>query len=409
MPTPFNYIETKKARGDALKRAEQLHEKASDEQRDLTAGERRDFDSALATAEQLSGRLEREGDIRRALAGGQAATLGDRKPGEFRSCVAQNLQRIASMKGAVSRDLLDFDAEQRDLVSTGGFSGLLPTDYQPVWEMLLPHAAALRCGVTTLDTEKHSITLPNHTALPTFAWLGEGGTIPVADPTGTTTVYTPTKVASMDKISREMADDANTSVVNMVLNRIAIALGLGIDLAVFEGLGSSNQPQGLKTLAGTQSVSMATNGALLTTLDPFANAIGLLETANAKATAICMHPRSWAELLLIKELTSTSNKPIMQASAGAGSQGVENSIYGVPVYLSTQLSVTETQGTSGAVCSSAYVFQADQVIMIRSHAVRLEADTGPFFSTDQIAVRGAARVAVAVPSPLAVCRIKGIL
>lgn len=406
----FSPILAKRALADLNSELRTITDRADQEQRDLTAAENRDVERIGEQARKLGQRINREkAQLQLVQAGVAADARSDRAPIEIRDRVARNLQEVAKMSGNVSRDLLAPTAEERDIVSTGGYSGLLPTDYQPVWEMLLPHAVALRCGISTKDTERHSVTLPVHTGLPTAAWVAEGGTIPTSDPTGTTTVYTPSKVAVMDKISREAADDADNSLVNMVLNRLAISIGLKIDLGVFEGSGVSPEPTGLKNLGGTQSVTLGSgNGAALTNLDPFASAIELLEAANANATAIVMHPRSWGELLQVKELTSGSNKPVMQASAGAGSQGVQNLIYGVPVYFSTQISTTEVQGTSST-CSSAYVFQADQVIMVRSHAVRLEADTGPFFSTDEIAVRAAARMTVAVPTPAAIVRIKGIL
>jgi hypothetical protein len=41
--------------------------------------------------------------------------------------------------------------------------------------------------------------------------------------------------------------------------------------------------------------------------------------------------------------------------AGRRTSTAQFSLYGLPVYLSSQLSITETQGSSGAVASSAYV------------------------------------------------------
>ena len=55
-------------------------------------------------------------------------------------------------------------------------------------------------------------------------------------------------------------------------------------------------------------------------LDDFVNAFEALETENAKATAIVMHPSTWADLSKLKELTTESNKPLLQDSAGSGSQ-----------------------------------------------------------------------------------------
>ena len=55
-----------------------------------------------------------------------------------------------------------------------------------------------------------------------------------------------------------------------------------------------------------------------------------------------MHPRSWGELLKLHEATG-SIKPLMTTGAGSPTEGVPRSIFGIPVYLTGQLSITETQ------------------------------------------------------------------
>ena len=52
---------------------------------------------------------------------------------------------------------------------------------------------------------------------------------------------------------------------------------------------------------------------------------------------------------------------MLQESAGSGSAGVQRSVYGLPVFLTSQLSIAETQGTS-IDCSSIYVYQANQIV-----------------------------------------------
>src|SRR5206468_593590 len=129
------------------------------------------------------------------------------------------------------------------------------------------------------------------------------------------------------------------------------ALSLKLDLGFYEGSGTAPEIRGMKNVASIGTVSMGTNGAQLTNLDPIADALGTLEQANAEGNAIVMHPRSWQTLSKVKEIAG-STKPVLQDSAGSGSQGLRRSIYGVPVYLTSQLSIVEVQGTSGAVCSS---------------------------------------------------------
>jgi HK97 family phage major capsid protein len=79
--------------------------------------------------------------------------------------------------------------------------------------------------------------------------------------------------------------DSTPAILNVVSQSLARSLALGFDLAALEGTGTPPEPRGLKSVSGIQTVSMGTNGAIPTNLDPFADAIGLLETANARGGA----------------------------------------------------------------------------------------------------------------------------
>ena len=99
----------------------------------------------------------------------------------------------------------------------------------------------------------------------------------------------------------------------------------------------------------------------------------------------------------------------MQDSAGSGSQGISRSIYGLPVLLSSQISVTETAGTSTSVASSAYVYEASQVVAVLRQDARVEVDSSRLFNSDQSEVRAILRADLIVPNPKAVVRITGLL
>lgn len=86
------------------------------------------------------------------------------------------------------------------------------------------------------------------------------------------------------------------------------------------------------------------------------------ETANATGSAILMSPRTWQTLSKVKEVTGSA-KPVLVAGSASPTGRIERSIYGMPVYLSSQMSITETQGTNSD-CSSAYVVQADQLVVV---------------------------------------------
>jgi HK97 family phage major capsid protein len=294
---------------------------------------------------------------------------------------------------------------------SGTGAAFTPSEFASYFfDLLAAQSVGLRSGFRVVQTDRDSLVVPRNLADQSAAWVAEAGTIGPSDPNADSVTLTPRKLAALTVSSNEVLVDSNPAVLDVVAMQMLRAIALKADLGFYEGSGTPPEIRGLKNVVGIQTVSMGANGAQLVNLDQIADAIGLLETANTEAGAIVMHPRSWRTLIKLKEDTAaTRNKPLLQDSAGSGSQGVQKSIYGVPVFLSSQLSITETQGTSGAVCSSIYVYAPSEVVVaIRSEA-RVELDSSRLFNSDQSELRGITRLDMAVPNAPAVCRILGIL
>jgi HK97 family phage major capsid protein len=292
--------------------------------------------------------------------------------------------------------------------SAGAGSFVVPDQFLTrVWDRLAATAVALRSGMTVLETTSDTLHIPRLTADVAAAWTSEGGVISASDPTMSEIIATPRKLAAITVVSNELIDDSNPGILEIVQTNLVRALALKLDLAAYEGTGTAPEPRGLKNVAGIGSVSLGANGATPTNLDPFADAIGVLAQANADATAVVMHPRSWQTLLKLKEQTAGNNKPLLQESAGAGTSGVQRTLYGVPVYLTSQLSIAETQGTSTD-CSSIYAYQADQAIIVRRADIRVEVDRSRLFNSDQSEIRAIGRFDLAIPNPTGIVRILGV-
>jgi HK97 family phage major capsid protein len=357
--------------------------------RPLTRDERSKLDTFNGEIESLTEKIESREVIARSVLAQERATgmLGDGRDAEFRAWFANELR--------------DF--------STSGFGGaLVPLDYQEVvWDRLRPASVFFQTNPTVINTERHQISLPSLTADSAASWVAEAGAIGETDPTGVTITVTPSKVAALTKFSRESADDSNPGVTEVIMRNLMQSIGLAVDKAAFEGTGASNQPTGLKNTSGIvlDNTTMTTNGSTFASLDPILSALSTLEGNNADMSkaVIVMHSRSWGELLKIKATTGQYLLESVQAGNAAA-----RSIDGVPVFVSNQLSTTETQGSSNT-ASSVYVFDASQVIAVRREGLRLEATKDAFFSNDQIGLRGIARIGFAVPNPLAVVRLAGVL
>ena len=287
-------------------------------------------------------------------------------------------------------------------------------------ETLALESTFLRSGVNQIvigDGLGQSLTIPTVTADATTYNLAAGSAITASDPTISTTVATPQKFAALTSISNEVLFDANPAVFQSVSTSIVKSLATAFDLAAFTGSGTAPAITGLQNVSSIGTVSMGTNGASLSSLDQFAEAIGAVVAAGGKPSAIVVGARTYLAMLKLKTLTSGANMPLLLdggAQDGAGA-AIPPSIYGVPLYVSGNLPANETQGTA-TTCQSAYVYDASQVHAVFRRArgnttslVSLERDSSALFGSDITQLRGILRATIAVPYAGAVCRIKGIL
>jgi HK97 family phage major capsid protein len=363
------------ARAEALRDMQKIIDTAEAAKRGFTGGERRrlnDFESTITALDDhvrlVNGGFHGAGA--RAAADmngeGEQRTLGEWAAPEFRSVFE----------------------------SSGGGAYIVPTEYLPAaWDRLAADSVGLASGFTVIDTIRDELRFPKVTSDQTAAFVAEGAAISESDPGIAEVVATPRKLAALTAVSNEAIADANPQVLDMTVFRPLLrSLALGLDKAFYEGDGIAPNIRGLKHVTATQSVDMA--AAAFTNLDPFADAIGLLAEANADATAIVMSPTVWADLTKLKEQTTGNNKPLLQESAGSAGQGIERRIYGVPVYLSSQLAG-----------DTVYVYEAAEIAAVRRQEARIELDRSRLFNQDMSEVRGILRFDLAVPNTAAVCLI----
>jgi len=316
--------------------------------------------------------------------------------------------------------------------ATGYGAALSPVEYgQAFFDLLAPLSVGLASGFTVIDTHLSALKLPALSADPGASWTPEGAIINEIDPGAAYVTATPKKLAALVTASNEVLVDSSPAALGVLEHQLARSLSLGLDAGFFTGTGTGAQIRGLKNVSGIQTLSMGTNGGSLSNFDVFAQALGLLESANAYGPyAIVMHPAVWKDLLQIKELASNSNKPVLDWPAGITSE-VQKQIYGIPVHLSSQLATNETQGTANNT-TSMWVYQPDQVVVVRRQPQDIVAgrgiggnmltaslagdngaviaiDGGAFFTSDQTAIRATLRADMIVPNPQAVVRIQGVI
>ncbi len=281
-------------------------------------------------------------------------------------------------------------------------ASIAPTELSThLFDRLRSSSVALASGVTVIATDRHEVEFPALTADVSPSWVSEGTPITAGDPTFAVVTAVPRKLAHLVQCTNEVLSDSDPSVLDVVQSHLLTVLGLKLDLGVFEGSGVAPEITGLKNQAGIGSVSMGTNGATISNLDPIADAIEKLEDANARPGAIVLAPRTWGQ---IRKLKDTQNRPLVNS----GTTDTPASIYGVKVYVSSQLSVTETQGSAANQCSSIYVYDPSQVVLVRRQDAEIEVDRSRLFNSDQSEIRGKLRCDVVLPNPTACVRVAGL-
>lgn len=370
--------------------------------RDLLASEQRAYSAAVAEIAELDQLLD---DAAAARGRAYRSQLDERS--RLAADVADSRRRAGvplDLGGERSTASLGQWLVRALAGGSGSGAPFAPTQQSSeVFQYLAANTVHGQMGVRIITTGQRAISFPNMTAGASVGWYAEGGTISATDPTASSLTATPKKIAGLTVVSNELIADSDPAILDAVAQDLVAQIGRKLDLGVFEGAGSSNEPTGLKNVSGINEVSMGNNGAAPTDLSKIADAIYELQADNANPTALVMHPRT---LNTFRKLLDGANRPLLVPTTDPGA-GVAATMFGVPVYVSSQLSITETQGTSTD-CSSVYLVEAPRIVVVMRSDATVELGRERLFNSDQSEIRVTMRADVLAPQPTAICRIKGV-
>jgi HK97 family phage major capsid protein len=295
--------------------------------------------------------------------------------------------------------------EKGEMRALTGSISLAPTAVAAtLFDRLRARAIMFRAGIRVLDMPNaDSVVYPSITADVAPIFYSEGGTITPGDPTFSSITATPRKLAHLIQVSNEVLDDSTPPLQQVLNDHLLTVLGVKLDAMMLEGDGSAPNIRGLKNVAGIQTSVAGVNGASAT-LDMFADGLALLEAVNIppENIVIVTHPRTVAALRKLKASTAGSYL------WGDPTTATPRPIFGEQVFTSSQLSVTETQGSS-SVTNSAYLLDKTQVIWVRRQDPQVVLDRSRLFNSDQSELRATLRGDLIVPNPTAIVRITGLL
>ena len=242
--------------------------------------------------------------------------------------------------------------------------------------------------LTAVTTGAHNHRIPVVNTDPSASWTAEGAEIDVSDADIDEVIITPSKLAGLTVITRELANDSNPAAQDVVGQGITRDLVRKTDEALFTAT-TTNGPGGVPGVSGVATVSA---GASYTNVDAFSDALYTAEQVNATITAWVTNPATAKTLAKVKEL-SGSNKPLLQPDPTMPGR---RQILGVPLLVSPYVQ-PPTRLCGASASSIAY--------MVVREKAEVEADRSVFFTSDRVAVRAIMRLGFGFAHPPSIVKI----
>lgn len=330
----------------------------------------------------------------------------------------QNMARTFDsdlFKSSMQFQGIDFTTRALAEGSTGAGGALVPPQYiQELLDLARAEAVAFQAGVQLRTTNSNLVNMPTLNTAATAAWIAENGAITPADEVFGQQTMTVSKLGSGIKISNELVADADPSIIEVVMQDMAKVIALKLDLGVFEGSGTPPEIRGIANVAGvTAGPSLGANGAT-PTLDNLYDAFYNLYAANIvdeENWAWVFHPRVINSLRKIKD---TTNNYILSAGNGVNAPiSRPRGLLGVPYFMTSQLSIARTVGSSSDT-TNVYVGRWRDQMVFSNGAFTIDVSTdsadatNSAFWSDQTWIRAKQRFGFLARRPAAICVITGV-
>jgi HK97 family phage major capsid protein len=201
-------------------------------------------------------------------------------------------------------------------------------------DRLRNRSVCFQAGAQLVPLQSDTTTIASIATDPTASWHTENSTESPSDPTFGAVTFTPRVLMSLVKASRELIEDAPNA-KKALETAFAGAMAVELDRVALLGTGTPPEPRGIFNTSGIASVSMGTNGLALSNYDKLIDLWEALATANApEPYSLVMHPRTAAALAKLKAATTNEPLPVPPLLAP------------IPKYVTAQIPITQTQGTS---------------------------------------------------------------
>lgn len=205
-------------------------------------------------------------------------------------------------------------------------------------------------GVRVVPMTSDQLMFARLTAGVTPDWKSEGNAITDKSMTFDRVTLKVKTLPLLVKISQELFDDLSPQAASVIEDEMTKALALELDRVILRGSGVDPEPLGILNQTGVTQQLLATNGATPTGYKDIATAISTIRQNNLEPTAVILNAKTAG---YYDGLTDSTGQPLQKPP----------SVDQLKFLVSNQVPSNTTAGSSGAVCSEAYVAQWDQTLV----------------------------------------------
>lgn len=377
-------------RADMHTRSREILDTAEAHRRDLTAAEARELEALAGDLEALNARTAEMAGATEARRRAEAIEARHGLIPPAGTEATPGLVATPEHTEEVRCWLPSVDEYETRAIGSSS-NPFLPVAYYQNWfDKLRAASVVLSAGPRIIPTDSTSLSVPKITASVTVSATSENAQISPSDPTFAAITLTPRKLAALCYASNEAMADSDPSLRTVVADDLVRQLATVLDAQFLEGDGSAPDMRGIRNMSGvTAGPSLGANGAT-PTLATFADMVESLETANGNLDRAVwfMHPRTWA---VLRTIVDGDSRYQLQPDPTVGAR---RSLFGRPVFVTTNIGIAETVGTSTD-CSWTALADLDQIVVAQRQQVELVYDSSFRFDYDQTAVRVTARFDIA--------------
>ena len=219
---------------------------------------------------------------------------------------------------------------------------LIATDLHAFIPAFTPRLKAVEMGAQVMSGLVGNLDLPIGNALAATAWEGENDTTAETNPTTTKLSLTPNRLSAFIDVSKLFLIQSSHGPEAWLRGELSGATARAVDLAILNGSGTSDQPEGILNKTGIGDVAGGTNG-LAPTNAHVIELETLVAIANADVSSLG-YLTTPAFRGFLKNLALGAN------NAGFVWDGNGSMLNGYNAQVSTQCPSTLTKGTASGIC-----------------------------------------------------------